>query len=425
MRYKITAFLIFTILPVTVQADGAPLKQGQSALSLSSLIEEGLHNNPRLSAAKYRAEAAKARVTLFRSIPDPMLEYEYDRITPGESMAAGEKLVPMKTLAISQEIPFPTKIFLREKSAQKEANALEQEYQEIQRSVVKEIKEAYFNLFLNLRKAAFMKDSLRLAGQFVEVSGKKYAISKVGQQDVLRAQVDYSKLSNQLVLYEKEASVAKSFLLSLLGRDDGSLIDIGDADPVKDLELKEEDIVALAKKNRPELKSVREMLGKAEVESSLSKQELLPDITVKYKREEKEGAFRNGEWAGMIGINVPLWFWGKQLPAIREARANLMAAKADYKESENTAVFEAKSTFAKYEAARKLVSVYETGVLPQATSAVTTARRAYESGGLSFLELLDSLRTLRDLQMEYFDSVAELQIALADLERFVGDDLWK
>jgi outer membrane protein TolC len=61
--------------------------------------------------------------------------------------------------------------------------------------------------------------------------------------------------------------------------------------------------------------------------------------------------------------------------------------------------------------------------LPQATSAVTTARRAYESGTLSFLEILDSMRGLRDLQMEYFASVAELQVSKADLERMVGGDL--
>jgi outer membrane protein TolC len=259
--------------------------------------------------------------------------------------------------------------------------------------------------------------------QFVEVTNKKYAVNKAGQQDVLRAQVEYSKLSNTVILYEKEARIAESLLISLLGREDNASIDIPDADPIKDLGLKEGDIVALAKKDRPELKSVRAMLGKAEIESSLSKQELLPDMTLKYKREEKDGSYRDGEWAGMIGINVPLWFWGKQLPEIREARANLEAARADYASAENAAVFEAKSAFAKFEAARRLVEIYETGVLPQATSAVTTAQRAYESGTLSFLELLDSLRMLRDLQMEYFESMAEWQVALADLEQAVGGDL--
>lgn len=394
--------------------------------SLNDLIKEALANNPRLKASKYRFEAAQARVGLFRNIPDPMIEYEYDRIIPSSSsMTSGGKVRPMKSLSVSQEIPFPTKLFTRKRSAQKEEKALEQEYKEKERTLIKEVKEVYFKLFLNRRKVILIKDSLSLMGQFVEVTNKKYAANKIGQVDVLRARIEYSKLSNTVVLYEKEAEIAEDLLVSLLGREDKVFIDIADVDPINDLDLKEEDMVILAKRNRPELKSVREMLGKAEAESSLSKQELLPDITLKYKRDAKDGRLSGldqGEWSGSVGINVPLWFWGNQMPQIREARANLEAAKADYKSAENVAVFETRSAFAKYEATRNLVVAYETGILSQATSAVATAQKAYASGSLSFLELLDTVRMLRGLQIEYFESAAELQISLADLERSVGGD---
>ncbi|MCB9757457.1 MAG: TolC family protein [Candidatus Omnitrophica bacterium] len=392
-------------------------------VSLSSLIQEALENNPRLQAAQYRLEAAKARVEIFRSVPDPMVEYEYDRIGPAASMAGGGKVRPMKTLAISQEIPFPTKIIMRKQASQKQANALEQDYEETRRTIIKEVKDAYAKLFLNRRKVDYINDTLNLMGQFVEIATKKYAVNKIGQQDVLRAQVEYSKLSNMAVLYEQEAKIAESLLLSLLGREDYATITLLPIDSIKDLVLSPEDVSILAKNDRAELKSMRELVDKAEIESSLSQQDFLPDVTLKYKRSQQNGSFQDGEWSGMVGINIPFWFWGKQLSGVKEAKANLQVAKADYQSAENLVVFEARSAFAKYEAARHLVEIYETGVLPQATSAVTTARRAYESGSVSFLELLDSLRMLRDLQIEYFESVASLQVALADLERSVGGSL--
>ncbi len=427
MRKSITAVMIIMLLAAPVFAADAVLSRRPAApkVMLGALIREALNNNPRLKAAQYRAAAARARVALFRDIPDPMLEYEYDRITPGALMGDGGKIVPMRSLAVSQQIPFPTKLYMRRKAAQKEFDALEKEYKETERGVVKDVKEAYYNLFLDRRKVAFIRDSLNLMGQFVDVTNKKYAVKKAGQQDVLRAQVEYSRLSNTVILYEKESRIAESLLISLLGRKDDVAVDISDADPVTELALKEEDIVTLAKKDRPELGSVRDMLAKVEADRSLSQQEFLPDITLKYKREEKNSSLRNGEWTGMVGINVPLWFWGKQMAGVREAQANLDAAKADYTSAENSVVFEARSAFARYEAARQLVAIYETGVLSQAEAAVITARRAYESGTLGFLELLDSLRTLRDLQMEYFEAVAQAQVALADLEQTVGGDLVK
>ncbi|MBF0387800.1 MAG: TolC family protein [Candidatus Omnitrophica bacterium] len=398
----------------------------EGKVALKDFLEEALKNNPRLKAAQYRAAAARARVGIFRYIPDPELEYEYDKITPAAIGMGGGKVRPMKTIAVSQEIPFPTKIFMRQKSAQREANALEQEYKEVERTVIKEVKEAYAKLYLNRRKAAYLKDTLSLMSQFVEVTNKKYAVSKAGQQDVLRAQVEYSRLYNSVVLYEQEARIAGDWLVSLLGRQDGVGIDISDPEPMSDLNLQEADIVALAKKGRPELKSVRERLEKARADSALSKQEFLPDVTLKYKREEVDGKFSRldqGQWAGSIGINVPLWFWGKQLAGVREAQADFAAAQADYAAAENAAVFEAKSAFARYEAARQLVEVYETGILPQANAAVNTARRAYAAGTMSFTDTIDAMRSLRDLQMEYFAAVAELQVTKADLERMVGGDL--
>jgi len=125
----------------------------------------------------------------------------------------------------------------------------------------------------------------------------------------------------------------------------------------------------------------------------------------------------------MIGVTVPLWFFDKQNSQVKEAKANLAVAKAEYRANENMLVFEVKSAFAKFEAARNLIKIYETGVLPQARSALDTAVLGYQSERIDFMDLLDSLRTLRDFQLEYFEALANLEIALADLERSAGIDL--
>jgi outer membrane protein TolC len=127
----------------------------------------------------------------------------------------------------------------------------------------------------------------------------------------------------------------------------------------------------------------------------------------------------------MIGFTFPLWFWEKQNSFVKEARANVGVVKAEYQAQENMVLFEVRSSYARFDAAKKLVKIYETGVLPQAQSALETARRGYETDLLSFLDLLDSQRTLREFQMEYFESLANLEIALADLERSVGVDISK
>lgn len=416
---KISAILIFfmiLILPLSFN-----LLYSANTTSLNSLIDEALKNNPQIQAGKLRYKAALARVRLLRTLEDPKFEYEYDKITASMNNLMNNNTAPMRTFSISQEFPFPTKLFLRKKAAQKEANSYEQEYKETERKVVKDLKEAYFQLFLNNKKISLTQENLNLLSQFIEIANKKYSVNRASQQDSLKAQVEHSKLSNQLVLLEQEKKIAKNMLNSLLNRSLDTEIDSLEESSNKVLEVDEKAILKSAKENRPELKSFQEMVRKTEIDYSLAKQEYLPDFMIKYKREERNG--KPGSWAGMIGVTIPLWFWEKQDSFVKEAHANVGVVKAEYQAEENLVLFEVSSSYARFDASKKLVKIYETGVLPQAQAALETARRGYETDTLSFLDLLDSVRTFREFQMEYLESLANLEIALADLERAVGVDL--
>jgi len=418
MKSKKLFFSIFILLTIFINLKYA---YPSESLFLNSLVDEALKNNPQIQAAKQRYQAALARVRLLRTLEDPKFEYEYDNITASMDNLMNNNTKAMRTFAISQEFPFPTKLFLRKQAAQKEANAYEQEYKETERKVVKDVKEAYFQLFLNDKKIRLTQENLNLLSQFIEIANKKYSVNKASQQDSLKAQVEHSKLSNQLVFLEQETKITRSMLNSLLNRSLDEEIDSVEESSNKALELDEQAILKSAKGSRPELKSFQEMVRKTEIDYSLAKQEYLPDFMIKYKREASSS--RPDAWAGMVGVTFPLWFWEKQNSFVKEAKANMGVVKAEYQAQENMVLFEVRSSFARFDAAKKLVKIYETGVLPQAQSALETARRGYETDTLSFLDLLDSERSLREFQMEYFESLANLEIVLADLERAVGIDL--
>jgi len=419
-RFKKTFVKVFLFVLLAVFLNLRYAYPSES-LFLNSLIDEALKNNPQIQAAKQRYQAAQARVRLLRTLEDPKFEFEYDKITASMDNLMNNNTKPMRTLAISQEFPFPAKLFLRKQAAQKEANAYQQEYKETERKVIKDLKQAYFELFLNDKKIKLAQENLNLLAQFIEIANKKYSVNKASQQDSLKAQVEHSKLSNQLILLEQEIKISQSMLNSLLNRPPEAGIDSAEESSNKVLELDEQTILKSAKENRPELKSFQEMVRKTEIDYSLAKQEYLPDFMIKYKRAE--GNSNPGAWSGMVGFTIPLWFWEKQDSFVKEARANVGVVKAEYQAQENMVLFEVRSSFARFDAAKKLIKIYETGVLPQAQAAVETARRGYETDLLSFLDLLDSVRSLREFQMEYFESLANLEIYLADLERTVGVDL--
>jgi len=385
---------------------------------LETLIKEALKNNPQLKAAQSRYAAALARVKLLRNLEDPRLEYEYDKIKADMDAVMRGKTAPMRTIGISQEIPFPAKLIIRRNAAEQEAKSLKEDYQEKENEIVQKVKEAYSQLFLSYKKIEINQENLALLGQFVKITTRRYSTGKTSQQDVLKAQVEYSKLSNELVLFDQEEKIAQAMLNALLGRSSDLVIVIPEEQKYSELELNEEKILKLTLENRPELTSVKKMLRKSEMDYSLSKLEYAPDFMLKYQREERDNSL--GEWSAMIGVTVPLWFWEKQNSSVKEARANLEEMRAQYKAQENMVLFETRTALAKFQAARNLVKTYETGVLPQAQAALETARLNYQADKIGFLDLLDSQRSLREFQIDYFESLANLEISLAELERAVG-----
>jgi outer membrane protein TolC len=329
----------------------------------------------------------------------------------------------MKTIGISQEIPFPTKILLQKKIARREMESLEAEAKETELRVVRELKDAYVSFLVSDKKLDFAKANQAFLGQLAKAAESRYASGRAEQVEYLRAQVEEAKLIGQIGLLEQERIIAHELLASLLDREPGELGDIVVDETWDDVTVSDGQVLALVKSDRPELKSYEALLNKAQSEYSLGKESFLPDVTLKYKRAEGDGSFDRGEWAGSIGVNVPLWFWGKQLNEVREKRADLDAAKAEYAAAEQTAVFEGRSALAKARAARDVVKLYEGGILPRIESAAEVARRTYEAGTANFQEVFDAVQMSKEFQMEYVDALAAYLVAQADLEQAVGGHL--
>ena len=71
-------------------------------------------------------------------------------------------------------------------------------------------------------------------------------------------------------------------------------------------------------------------------------------------------------------------------------------------------------------AAQKLAGVYQGALRPQAEATLHSTVIAYENDRTEFLDLLDSQMTVIDLDLAYFQALADFEARLADLELAVG-----
>ena len=82
-----------------------------------------------------------------------------------------------------------------------------------------------------------------------------------------------------------------------------------------------------------------------------------------------------------------------------------------------------KNLFTKTQAYGQLVNQYKTVIIPLAQQNLEVSKAGYESDKTGFLELIDSQRTLLNLQIEYYQYLADYEKYLSEMERIIGAEI--
>ena len=171
--------------------------------ALDSLVTEALRNNPELRAAAKETEAANQRVRPAGALEDPMLEAGLLN-APIQPFSLNREDMTMKMLGLSQKLPFPGKRALREQVAAKDAETVNYGLRETTNRIVREVKLAYFDLALTDETVRLLQNNRLILEQFLRIAEGRYAVGQAVQADVLKAQTQLGRMSEELLRMERE-----------------------------------------------------------------------------------------------------------------------------------------------------------------------------------------------------------------------------
>ena len=387
---------------------------------LKRLVEEALARNPEITAMARNFDMMRARVPQAKALPDPMLEYGYVGnpvpIPPFDIQKGDPSSARM--LSVSQEIPFPGKLALKGKMASAEAEAEWWNYEQTRLNVVAELKDAYFDYYYLTKALEVITKNKDLLEKFVKIAEARYAVGKGIQQDVLKAQVEVSKLAEQAALFEQRKQVAEARINSMLYR----TLDwpLGKPEELKPQAIMQTlaELNELALANYPTLKSQRRKIDREQLGVALAEKGKYPDFTVKAGYQNRPGM--PDMYGVSVGVSLPVWFGQKQRPAIAEAAASRAAEQKRLENLTTLLFFKLKDRYLAATTAQRLVDLYGTTIIPQSSLALESAIAGYEVGKVDFLTLLDNLVTLRNYELSYYEQLGNVEKSVAALEPLVG-----
>ncbi|HZC24213.1 MAG TPA: TolC family protein, partial [Candidatus Binatia bacterium] len=295
-----------------------------SEVTLQELVGIALAQNPAIKSAAERFQAQRARAPQARSLPDPMVSGGWmGNITPF-SVQKGDPS-SYRGLTVSQAFPTPGKLGLRGKIADRKAEAGRWEYEQTERQVVAEVKAAYYAYFYDTKAIQITEKDKDLLQKLESIAEARYRVGKGIQQDVLRAQVEVSRIDQKLIVLDQEEHTARVRLNTLLNQDPETPLAPPAAVQPADFQISLDDLYAMAHENDPGLERDKRMIEGSQFSVNLAQKAYQPDFDVAYSYEQRPDM---PDMHGvMVGVNIPIFFRSKQREGVIEASHGLNAAR--------------------------------------------------------------------------------------------------
>jgi outer membrane protein TolC len=414
-------FLITASLPVFAGEDSAETD------ILRSLVQEALERNPDLQSTRSTAEAKEQRILPAGSLPDPMLSLAYSNL-PVDDFALDKEPMTSRDIGLSQMIPFPGKLSLKEQVARLDAAQAADRVESLKNLIRFQVKKDFFLLLENREVTRLTEKNKALLGQLLAVANSRYAVGKAPQQDLFKAQVEISRLANMLIALRKKRVELLSDLNTLRNRPVGTPVDLPPSHPLPGVLPPEEGLLEIARSENPDLKRQENAVSQKESTLSLARKQILPDFQIgaayKFRENAQNGAERPDFFSANIMISLPLWHGRKQDREVEASIRDLSSTKSSYENAWNGVQNRVRDITADITALNASLSLFDTGLLPQARESVASSLSAYQVGEVEFASVLLGQIALYQQEIEREKTAQALRIRAAQLELVAGKELF-
>lgn len=384
---------------------------------LAALTAQALQHRPELAQARARLDAERERVPQVGALPDPNLTLGIQN--DGFSrIEIGRMETSFASIMASQTFPFFGKQGLRTQVATLAARSAEADLARVELSVRAEVERAYLEVLRVRDQLGLLSKLDALWSQAEGLSRTRYESGDGAQTDILRAQLERTRLRQRRWSLEAEQRRGVTVLNRLSGRAlDESLPTTRALSDLPDPPLREPGpALADAEARSPELQKARLSIDEAGRRVELARKDVIPDPTVSLGLMLRGGEFPP-MWQASISVPLPVWAGRKQSRAVTENQAWQRASAEGLEGLRHLLRQRMVERRTLLEAARETNQLFRAGLLVQSQATVTSSLVQYQVGRLTFASVLEALIGYVGDEGGFLDSVAAAQrLAIADRE---------
>jgi len=321
-------------------------------------------------------------------------------------------------LTISQELELSGKRGKRREIAGGMISVAGEQLRSVSLDVALEVKERYHELLLVRKRSEIAVENLNLVRRLLDSVQVKYQSGSIYLNELLRAKIELSQAENELVLTDKEMKVARSRLNLLLGKAVSDEYRIEETLNYQEKKIDYETVKSRALSRNPDYRSAVLMAGLSKTGVELARREAYPNPAFGLIFSKENHVSR--PLGASIGFSVPLWYGNSG--GIRERELELEKNRNDVDYFGKQLELDVYDTFIEAESAAKQVETLRINV-NEAVEIQSLIDLQYREGKADFLVYLDSLKTVRNVKLGYYEAITRYNNKYARMERVAGGEI--
>lgn len=408
---------VVDIVPPKPQT-AAPTSQ-KKELTLADAIDVFLQQNLAIVAARYEIETADAEKLTARLRPNPEFDASFDDLPldfSGPFFREQEI-----SYGISQTFELGGKRRKRINAANANAELARAIFQVTMWQLTNDLKRKFYTVVLAEDLLKLAEDNEKTFGEILKHSTELVQQGEIAGLDLRKIEVEKLKFDTDVANSRRDYEVAlRDFRVTLGGDYRSRDVTVSGTLDYKAYQFVLAELRDKSLASRPDLKAAQISEFAADSDIKLQDAQRIPNLSVGVgiKRIVVDNLYSFG-----LGITLPIFDrnQGERVKALIQKKR----AQNDQKILTNTVLSDVDKAMASFEAQKRRVELYNSGVLTKVEEIQSLTEFSFKAGESSVLDLLDAIRTRRETLANYYQTLADYQTALLDLELATATPLQK
>lgn len=413
----IGAGLVVTPPPADVTAGLTAAENPAGRITLSDALALALRQSPELAGFAWEIRARESAAIQAGRPPNPVADIRFEDLgAAGRDPDTGRSTGAEATVQLSQVIELGGKRAARRTLAGIERDLAEWDFEAARIDVLTRVTTAFLNVLVSQHTLALAERTRELVEQVEQTVRSRVEAGVVSPIEQTKAGVTLAAARIDEQRARRSLAADRTALAALWGHPVAVFAAVeGELQAPPDLPSFET-IVQHVDRN-PAVARWATEIAQRDAARALAAARGVPDLTVTAGYRRLTDVDSN---AMVIGVMIPLPLVDRNRAGIQAAAQRVAQAREAERAARARTITLLAAAYRDLATARDEAAALADGVLPGARAAFAAIEEGYRLGRFGYLEVLDAQRTLVGAETQHLRALADVQKAVAQVERLIG-----